>query len=164
VIDSWQVEYPELKEKESYIKKIISTEEEKFQETIHQGLTILENYIQDMMKNNEKYLDGEKAFKLYDTYGFPLDLTKEILEEEGLAVDEKGFNEYMEEQREKARAAREKFSDSGWKNTNVIDLQQQYNTVFKGYDCLSTESKVIGIYVDGNPVNIIMKEKKEYLY
>lgn len=155
VIDSWQVEYPELKEKESYIKKIISTEEEKFQETIHQGLTILENYIQDMMKNNEKYLDGEKAFKLYDTYGFPLDLTKEILEEEGLAVDEKGFNEYMEEQREKARAAREKFSDSGWKNTNVIDLQQQYNTVFKGYDCLSTESKVIGIYVDGNPVNII---------
>lgn len=155
VIDSWQVEYTELKEKESYIKKIISTEEEKFQETIHQGLTILENYIQDMMKNNEKYLDGEKAFKLYDTYGFPLDLTKEILEEEGLAVDEKGFNEYMEEQREKARAAREKLSDSGWKNTNVIDLQQQYNTVFKGYDCLSTESKVIGIYVDGNSVNII---------
>lgn len=155
VIDSWQVEYTELKEKESYIKKIISTEEEKFQETIHQGLTILENYIQDMMKNNEKYLDGEKAFKLYDTYGFPLDLTKEILEEEGLAVDEKGFNEYMEKQRKKARAAREKLSDSGWKNTNVIDLQQQYNTVFKGYDCLSTESKVIGIYVDGNPVNII---------
>lgn len=155
VIDSWQVEYPELKENESYIKKIISTEEQKFQETIHQGINILENYIHDMIQNNKKYLDGEKAFKLYDTYGFPLDLTKEILEEEGLAVDEKGFNEYMEKQREKARAAREKFADAGWKNTNIIDLQQKYNTVFKGYECLSTESKVIGIYVDGHPVNII---------
>jgi len=100
-------------------------------------------------------VDGEKAFKLYDTYGFPLYLTKEILEEEGLEVDEKEFNEYMEKQREKARAAREKFTDSGWKNTNVIDLKQKYNTVFKGYECLSTVSEVIGIYVDGNPVNII---------
>lgn len=155
VIDSWQVEYPELKENESYIKKIISTEEQKFQETIHQGINILENYIHDMIQNNKKYLDGEKAFKLYDTYGFPLDLTKEILEEEGLAVDENEFNEYMEKQREKARAAREKFADAGWKNTNIIDLQQKYNTVFKGYECLSTESEVIGIYVNGNSVNVI---------
>ena len=94
-----------------------------------------------MNKNKIKLLDGEKAFRLYDTYGFPLDLTKEILEEEGLIVDEEGFNDYMEKQREKARTAREKLTDSGWKNTNVIDLQEKYNTVFKGYETLSTESR-----------------------
>lgn len=155
VIDSWQVEYPELKENQSYIKKIINIEEDKFQETIHQGLNILEEYINEMNKNKIKLLDGEKAFRLYDTYGFPLDLTKEILEEEGLTVDEEGFNDYMEKQREKARTAREKLTDSGWKNTNVIDLQEKYNTVFKGYETLSTESKVNGIFVNGNPVKKI---------
>jgi len=163
VIDSWQVEYPELKEKEAYIKKVISAEEQKFQETIHQGLNILDDYIDEMIQGKREYLEGEKAFRLYDTYGFPLDLTKEILEEKGLKVDEKGFNEFMESQREKARAAREKISDSGWKNSNVIDLDEKYNTVFKGYETLSTESKVIGIFVNNEPVNSISQGEEGIL-
>ncbi len=163
VIDSWQVEYPELKEKESYIKKVISAEEQKFQETIHQGMNILEDYIQEMLQEKREYLDGEKAFRLYDTYGFPLDLTKEILGERGLKVDEKEFNEFMENQREKARAAREKISDSGWKNTNVIDLNEKYNTIFKGYETLSTESKVIGIFIDNNSVDTAVQGEEGIL-
>lgn len=163
VIASWQVEYPELKENESYIKKIIRVEEEKFQETINQGLAILEEYIREMTKKNKKYLDGEKAFKLYDTYGFPLDLTKEILEEEGLGVDEKAFNECMEEQRKKAREAREKLSDSGWKNTNILELDKKYDTIFKGYEKLITESEVKGIYVDGKAVDSLSQGEEGIL-
>ncbi len=103
IINSWQVEYPELKEREDKIKKVINAEEEKFQETIHQGLAILEEYIEEMEKNNEKVLSGENAFKLYDTYGFPIDLTKEILAEKSLTLDEEAFNRNMEAQRERAR-------------------------------------------------------------
>lgn len=160
VIESWKVEYPELKEKEAHIKRIINVEEEKFQETIHQGINILEHYIDELIENGEKYLDGEKAFKLYDTYGFPLDLTKEILEEKGLNVDEKEFNAYMDAQREKARKAREKFADAGWKNSNVIELIEKYNTIFKGYETLSLTTRVAGIYVDGNYIDSLLENEE----
>jgi len=155
VIDSWKVEYPELKENEERIKRIIRAEEEKFQETIHQGMQILDDYIEEILSNNEKCLDGEKAFKLYDTYGFPLDLTREILEEKGLGVDEDGFNAYMEEQRIRARKAREKNADAGWKNSVIIELRDNLNTEFKGYDMLETTSKVLEIIVDGDSVSAI---------
>ncbi len=155
VIESWKVEYGELKEREGQIKKVIKAEEEKFQETIHQGIHILEDYIEEMLEQDEKRLSGEKAFKLYDTYGFPLDLTKEILEEKGLFVDEDGFNGYMEEQRKRARRAREEFSDSGWKNGSSFEEIEGYDTIFKGYDTMSLETEVVGIFIDGNMVNSI---------
>ena len=82
-------------------------EEERFNETIDQGLEILKQYVDEMKQSNIKVLDGEKAFRLYDTYGFPIDLTKEILEEDGLTVDEQAFAKEMENQRERARAARQ---------------------------------------------------------
>lgn len=155
VINSWKVIYPEIKENEERILRVIRAEEEKFQETIHQGIQILDAYIEEILNKNEKCLDGEKAFKLYDTYGFPLDLTREILEEKGLEVDEKEFNVYMEEQRERARKAREKNSDSGWKNSDVIELSESLDTEFRGYETLSTKSKVVEIIVDGNSQDTI---------
>ena len=91
--------YPELKDKKEYILKVVQIEEERFNETIDQGLSILKDYIEHIKEENEQKLDGQRAFKLYDTYGFPLDLTKEILEEEGLSLDEEEFNQYMKEQR-----------------------------------------------------------------
>ena len=99
--------YPELREKQQYILKVIQVEEERFNETIDQGLIILKGYIDDIKKSKGRILDGESAFRLYDTYGFPLDLTREILEEEGLGVDEAAFNAEMKANRERARAARE---------------------------------------------------------
>jgi len=155
VIDSWKVQYPEMKENEERIKRVIRSEEEKFQETIHQGMQILDGYIEEMISNNRNCLDGEKAFKLYDTYGFPLDLTREILEERGLGVDENEFNSYMEEQRIRARKAREKNSDSGWKNSAIIELSDSFNTEFKGYDTLETKSTVLEIIVDGDSIDTI---------
>ena len=106
VIEGSRDGYPELEEKRDFIIKVLAQEEDKFSKTIDQGLHILEEMMQEMKANNEKTLAGEHAFKLYDTYGFPLDLTKEILEEEGFNVDEEGFKASMEEQRQMARKAR----------------------------------------------------------
>ena len=169
VIDSWKVEYPIIKEKEEYIKKVISSEEDKFQETIDQGIHILESYIEEMENKGEKSLNGSKAFKLYDTYGFPLDLTKEILEEKGLTVDEIEFNQYMEEQRKRARNART--ADSGWKNEDsIIDFSKYYSS-FKGYEFLDLETEVLGLFIGNKSVDnmsegqegvIIIKETPFY--
>ena len=104
--------YPELEEKKEFILNVISKEEEQFNKTIDQGLGILAEMISDMEKKEEKILNGEDAFRLYDTYGFPLDLTKEILEEKGLCVDEDGFKASMEVQRKKARDARDELYGS----------------------------------------------------
>lgn len=169
VIESWKVEYPEIKEREAQIKKIIKAEEDKFQETIHQGMEILESYINEINRNNKTELEGSKAFKLYDTYGFPLDLTKEILEEKSLTVDEEKFNEYMEEQRERARKARDE--DSGWISTSSKDLFEGLSTEFKGYETTSLATEIIGIFVDdelkeeinaGEEGIIILKETPFY--
>jgi alanyl-tRNA synthetase len=107
--------YPELKNKEDYVKKVIKIEEERFQATIDTGLNILNGYIGELKNESLKMLSGEKAFKLYDTYGFPLDLTKEILEENSMTVDEKNFKKEMENQRERARMAIANKDDLGWK-------------------------------------------------
>lgn len=133
VIKSWSIEYKELLTREGQIKKIIRAEEEKFQETLDQGISILEHYIEEMYKNNKGELEGEKAFKLYDTFGFPLELTKEILEERNLSLNEEEFNEHMEEQRSRARQAREE-GDSGWGVSHQDDLFEGLETVFKGYE------------------------------
>ena len=107
VIDGSKDGYPELEEKKDFILKVIDKEEDQFNKTIDQGLSILSEMEAELEKKGEKTLSGEMAFKLYDTYGFPLDLTKEILEEKGIDVDEEGFQAAMEIQRKTARDARE---------------------------------------------------------
>lgn len=157
-IDSWKVEYSELKEKEDYIKKVICAEEEKFQETINQGLNILEAYIKEMKENKEKALSGEKAFRLYDTYGFPLDLTKEILEEKNLKVNEEEFGQYMEEQRERARKARQ--SNAGWKSEDAVVNYGDYETLFKGYELFTLNTEVLDIFIDNESVEAIGEDEE----
>lgn len=162
-IESWKVEYIEIKKREDQIKKVIQAEEERFQETIDQGINILEDYIKDMIKTNNKSLNGEKAFKLYDTYGFPLDLTKEILEERGLTVDEDEFNKSMEEQRNRARKARSGNFDSGWKNHDSIYNIEGFDTNFKGYELTTLETEIIGLFIDGDTVDSISESGKGFV-
>lgn len=152
VINESKEAYPELKEKEEYILKVIEVEEKRFDETIDQGLAILKEYIEDLKKGSNKVLDGYKAFKLYDTYGFPLDLTKEILEEEGLSVDEEGFNEQMKVQRERARAARQETDYMGSDDPIYKLLNPNETTEFKGYETLETRSRVLNIIKDNERV------------
>ena len=134
--------YPELEEKKGFILKVIAKEEEQFNKTIDQGLGILKEMEKEMQEKGEKTLSGADAFKLYDTYGFPLDLTKEILEEKGLAVDEDGFKAAMEEQRVKARTAREVTNYMGADATVYDEIAAEVTSVFVGYDKLVHESKV----------------------
>ncbi|MBU5254929.1 alanine--tRNA ligase [Tissierella praeacuta] len=159
VINSWKVEYPEIKEREEQIKKVIKAEEDKFQETIHQGISILEEYIEEIKLNNQNILSGEKAFKLYDTYGFPLDLTKEILEEKNLQVDEDEFNANMEEQRNRARKARDE-GDSGWTTGNEQDLFEGLETTFVGYEKTSIVSEIIGLFTNNEKVDKLKTEEE----
>ena len=144
--------YPELVEKESYIKKVIRIEEEKFNETIDQGSEILSAYIADLKKNGETTLSGENAFKLYDTYGFPIDLTKEILEEENLLIDEEAFNEEMNKQRERARSARGNMDGESWKEDPLSKLDSSVASEFDGYKELENEGVVKAIVVDNEVV------------
>ncbi|SCH09098.1 MULTISPECIES: alanine--tRNA ligase [unclassified Romboutsia] len=146
--------YPELVEKESYIKKVIRIEEEKFNETIDQGSEILSSYIEELNKNNEKTLSGENAFKLYDTYGFPIDLTKEILEEVGLDLDEDAFNEEMNKQRERARSARGNMDGESWKEDPLSKLDESASSSFEGYNDLTLVGKVNAIVMDDEIVEV----------
>ncbi|PSL96306.1 alanine--tRNA ligase, partial [Clostridium botulinum] len=140
--------YPELEEKREYIKKIIKLEEERFDETIDAGMQILNDYIKEVKNNNYKILSGDKAFKLYDTYGFPVELTEEILEEEGISIDKEGFNKEMKEQRERARSAREETNYMGAEDTILNKIDLNINTDFEGYDKLEVKSKVAVIIKD----------------
>ncbi|MBM7613950.1 alanine--tRNA ligase [Alkaliphilus hydrothermalis] len=145
VIKMYGETYTELQEKREYIQRVIKVEEERFQETIHQGIDILNEYIETMEKEGIKQLSGEAAFKLYDTFGFPLDLTKEILEEKGLEVDEASFQEEMEKQRNRARKARSGEDHEGWKEDIFATLDRDIQTTFKGYGNLEGEGKVLSI-------------------
>ena len=159
VIESWKVDYPEIKEREDHIKKIVKAEEDKFQETIHQGIAMMEEYIKEMKKDKETVFSGEKAFKLYDTYGFPLDLTKEILEEASLSVDEEEFNTNMEAQRNRARQARDE-GDSGWSEVMSKDLFIGLDTKFLGYIETNLLGKTIGLFKDGEKVEALNAEEE----
>jgi len=145
VIEESKAAYPELAEKRDYIKKTLKIEEERFNQTIDAGLNILTQMIEKVKSENGKTLPGSEAFKLYDTFGFPLDLTKEILSEEELEVNEEEFNSLMKEQKERARAARAAIGDLGWTgdNTNLID--KNLKTEFVGYteNCCESEIKFI---------------------
>ncbi|MBF7095775.1 alanine--tRNA ligase [Alkalibacter mobilis] len=141
--------YPELTEKKDYIAKIIRIEEEKFQETIDQGLMILEEEIEKMKQSNQKILTGEAAFRLYDTFGFPLDLTKDILQESGFDVDEDMFHEEMKKQKERARKARSEKEIGAWGEDPFSFLSEDALTEFVGYTHLEDVGKVMGIVLDG---------------
>ena len=142
VIEGSKDGYPELDEKKEFIFNTLNQEEEKFNKTIDQGLTILSEMEEQITKAGEKQLGGADAFKLYDTYGFPLDLTREILEEKGLTVDEAGFQNCMQEQKEKARKARKVTNYMGADVTVYESIDPAITTEFVGYDNLTWESEV----------------------
>lgn len=134
--------YPELLDRKDYIIKLITVEEQNFNKTIDQGLAILNTMMEDLQKSGEKVLSGENTFKLYDTYGFPIDLTIEILEEKGFSVDEDGFKKAMENQRQTARDARETTNYMGKDVTIYQSIDASVESKFVGYDRLTHESKV----------------------
>ena len=162
VIDSWSVEYHELKENEEQIKKIIKTEEVKFQETINQGLNILEDFISDMKKENERVFSGQKAFKLYDTFGFPLELTEEILLEKHIELDVDGFNQYMEEQKNRARSARGE-TDGGWGGHEDLESMKGFHSEFMGYTINKLSSIVLGLFKEGERVAHLSEGESGYI-
>lgn len=140
--------YPELEEKKEYILKLLTLEEEKFNKTIDMGLSILADMMKEMEKKNTKVLTGEEVFKLYDTYGFPLDLTKEILAEKGFEVDEEGFKEAMEVQRVTARSARGTTNYMGAEETVYQQIDPSISSVFVGYETLTHSSEIIVLTTD----------------
>ena len=134
--------YPELDEKKAFILNVLSQEETKFDKTIDQGLTILGEMKEAMQKEGKTVLSGEDAFKLYDTYGFPLDLTEEILAESGMTLDEAGFKAAMQEQKDKARKARKVTNYMGADATVYDDIDASVTSAFVGYDSLTHTSKI----------------------
>lgn len=163
--------YPELEEKKEYILKLLTLEEDKFSKTIDQGLSILAEMEKELEARNIKQLSGEDAFKLYDTYGFPLDLTKEILDEKGLTVDEAGFKAAMEVQRQTARSARGTTNYMGVEETVYQQIATDITSSFVGYDHLSykseitvltTETELANELIAGQKGTIIVKETPFY--
>lgn len=145
VIRDCKEAYPELEAKKEYIKKVIKIEEDKFRETLDSGMEILNGFISELKEKKQTVLSGVDGFKLYDTFGFPMELTKEILEDEGLSLDEEAFQEEMKVQRERARSAR-KTSNYMGTDVNISDsIPAEIETVFDGYDndVLNAEVKVL---------------------
>lgn len=152
--------YPELEEKKEFIFKVITNEENQFNKTIDQGLRILAEMEEAMKEAGVKTLSGENVFKLYDTYGFPVDLTKEILEEKGYDVDEEGFHAAMEEQRTKAREAREVTNYMGADATVYDEIDVSVTTEFMGYDHLTYDSNVSVLTTDKEIVSSLMEGQR----
>ena len=171
VINESKDGYPELDEKKEFIFKVLTEEENKFNKTIDQGLNILSDMMDKMKAEGATQLSGEDAFKLYDTYGFPLDLTAEILEEKGMTLDEAGFNACMTEQRENARNRRKTTNYMGADATVYEELDTSLTTAFVGYDkleatskitALTTETEVVAALSDGEVGTIIVEETPFY--
>lgn len=145
--------YPELVDKSAYIKKIISVEEDKFASTIDQGVAIIDGYIKDMEEKGETVLDGHRAFKLYDTYGFPLEVTEEILEEKGFTADTEGFDAEMKKQKEMARKGRKATEGDAWKEADIPEGMAE--TVFVGYETTQAEGSLLQIITEDGEVGSI---------
>jgi alanyl-tRNA synthetase len=160
VIEISKDAYPELLEKEEYIKKIILIEEEKFAQTLDQGMLKLKTFIDEMNEEKTHKLDGELAFKLYDTYGFPVELTEEILLEHGKAIDIEGFKENMQKQREMARSGRKSTEDEAWKDSK--EYSDIPKTQFMGYDANESISKVIYTKEIGDDKLLIILDKTPF--
>lgn len=142
--------YPELEEKKEYILKVIKVEEEKFEETIYQGLELLKSDMEEMKQKGLNVMEPQKAFRLYDTFGFPFDLTKEILQEQGYHVEEEGFLKEMQEQRERARNARKESDNEGWKKNDIsLDIGA---TEFDGYTIYREDVTVASVIRDDEVV------------
>lgn len=160
VIDSWSINYKDLKKNEDRIKSVIKTEEDKFSQTIDHGIEILNSYITDLESKNEKVLSGKDAFKLYDTYGFPLDLTKEILTEKNISVDEEEFQNEMESQRKRAREASQNTDNIGWSSQDSgLEIEEE-KTEFLGYVCDFSDGKVLKIIKDNEFLDELSKDEK----
>ena len=171
VINESKDGYPELEEKKDFILKVLAQEEEKFAKTIDQGLAILADLEESMKKKGVKELDGQDAFKLYDTYGFPMDLTSEILEEKGFTIDEDGFKKAMEVQRTTARKNRKTTNYMGADATVYDEIDPSVTTEFVGYDKLETastvtvltsETEIVEALSDGEIGTIIVEETPFY--
>ena len=148
--------YPELVEKQKYIHKVIENEEASFNKTIDSGLSILNERI---AAANSKELPAADAFQLYDTYGFPIDLTLEILEEQGMTTNREEFDRLMNEQRERAREDRKKMGDLGWQSED-LGLDKSIKTRFDGYETLGESAKVLAIVNEGEPSGAAAKGEK----
>ena len=164
VIEGSKDGYPELEEKKEFIFKVLTNEENQFNKTIDQGLRILSDMEEEMKSSGKTVLSGEDAFKLYDTYGFPLDLTKEILEEKGYGIDEEGFQKAMEEQRTKAREAREVTNYMGADATVYDEIDNEVTTEFVGYEHLSFDSKVTVLTSEKEIVSSLMEGQKGTIF
>ena len=147
VIHENECQYPELREKQSYITKVIKTEEENFAKTIDAGMKIFGDLLAEHKANGETVFSGADAFKLYDTYGFPVDLTIEMCADEGMTVDEAEFKKLMEEQRVRARKAREALGDLGWAGQEFG--KEVPETEFVGYDRTESEGTVVALVAEG---------------
>ena len=171
VIEGSKDGYPELEEKKDFIFKVIAKEEEQFNKTIDQGLSILAGMEEEMMKKGEKVLSGEEAFRLYDTYGFPVDLTIEILEEKGLSIDQEGFDKAVEEQKEKAKGTFGEHSYSGREATVYDEIDASVTSRFVGYEklvcdskvtVLTTDTEIVEALSDGDAGTILVEETPFY--
>ncbi|GGK16370.1 alanine--tRNA ligase [Caldalkalibacillus thermarum] len=145
--------YPEVVDKREFIASVVKTEEERFHETLHEGLSILSGMIKELKAKGENRLSGQQAFTLYDTYGFPLDLTEDFAGEQGIEVDREGFEREMETQRERARAARQDVDSMQVQGGVLGDFKEK--SEFVGYDQLRTQAKVLALIVDDQFVDIV---------
>ena len=164
VIEGSKDGYPELDEKKDFIFQVLTKEEEQFNKTIDQGLRILEEMEEAMKAEGVTELSGDNAFKLYDTYGFPLDLTKEILEEKGYTIDEAGFKAAMDEQRDKARKAREVTNYMGADATVYDAIDASVTTEFVGYDRLVHTSSVTVMTTEEELVDALTEDQKGTIF
>ncbi len=153
VIDVSAGAYPELEKRRVMIQKVVTAEEDRFAATIDQGMKIINGYIDELRQDGKTVLDGRKAFKLHDTYGFPIDLTREILEESGYAVDTEGFESAMAEQKDRSHVEQD-MEGAGWDEASA-DFMTDEETVFTGYDTLVDHSIVKSILCDNKPVSSV---------
>ena len=154
VVEESGLAYPELVEKREYIRKVLSSEEERFSATLDQGLIILNEYLDELKATGRSTIDGDMAFKLYDTYGFPLDLTREIADEAGLVIDETGYSNNMNLQREKARGAIKGKNSEAWSAKIKSAVEITEGTEFTGYCETKSDATVLGIILDDRAVDV----------
>lgn len=153
VINESESAYPELEEKREYIKKIIKIEEQNFDRTIDNGLSILNDYISELKSAGKSVLDADKTFKLYDTYGFPIDLTREILAEKNMTADEEGFKEQMLRQRTAARNSRK--DGSSWDSDETGKIIKNYSTEFIGYTNFECSASISAVIAGGEECKLL---------
>ncbi len=158
VVDTYKEAYPELEGKREHISEVVKTEEERFIQTLAQGLALLDDIVEDLRKSGRRQISGQELFRLYDTYGFPVELTEEIALERGIELDKAGFEDEMQKQRERARAAFAGYEAAEEKGAYAELARKLPATQFLGYVQLTTDAKVTAIISDGAPVDSVSAE------